>query len=306
MSKPRVRYPKFHWWSEMFKSMRRTPYQGIVAILALGFTFYALTIFALLAGASEIALRVLEAKPQVTVFFSEGKEPSAQQVDQIKQQLQNMVELEEFRFISQQQAWEIYTGSAGENTVLLQYVTPDNLPASIEVSTKNAADLSRVADFLTTLPNVDDIYYEEEVIAQLTKWTRAVRRIGLENILFLSLLSFLFIFIVMGMKIAMRRSEIQILKLVGASRGFITKPLILEGMMYGALGALLGFGAAFTRLLYAVPMIIELIGNLNWEIISSPWVWQLFVVIIVGELIIGSTLAGLASWWAVNRYLKRF
>lgn len=292
-------------FADAWKNIRRAPYQAWVAILALGCTFYAVTIFALVAIGSEQIIKHFEGKPQIIAFFKVYEDPpEGETVDQIRTQLQQTGKVKELIYVSQEEALQIYRQQNQEDPELLEMVTANILPASIEVSTNSPEDQYEIYQLLESYQSVDEVIYQQDVIKELTKWTGSIRKIGIENVGVLGVLSFLFIVVIMGMKVSQKRAEIRILRLVGATSGYIVRPYLLEGLFYGFIGAILGWGAAYTRILYATPFLIELFTSLGGlPITLSP---IKMITILAAELCIAILLTIFASWVAVSRYLNRY
>ena len=75
--------------------------------------------------------------------------------------------------------------------------------------------------------------FQKDVVDTLLAWTNAIRIVGGSLAVILAFDSLLIIMTVIGMKIALKREEIEILNLVGASPWYIRMPFVLEGGMYG-------------------------------------------------------------------------
>ncbi len=286
---------------DVWHSIRRSPYQTMVALLMLMFTFYTVTIFALIALGTHEVIRFMEAKPQVTAFFSEP--PDSEQLGDLRRQLEQVGELKDFRYVSQEEAYKIYQEQNQDDPILLEMVVANILPSSVEVSSESPQDLQRMAQLLGENESIEDLIYPKQVVDEFVKWTTSIRTMGLENAVFLGLLSFLLIFVTMGVKVAMRKREIGILQLVGASRWYIRRPFVLEAMFYGFFGALLGWGAAYTRLLYATPFLINLfqpIGGLPEAF--SPITMLMLLGVEIGLALVGAVIA---TSLAVSKFLAR-
>jgi cell division transport system permease protein len=116
---------------------------------------------------------------------------------------------------------------------------PSNpLPDSIEVRVANARDVRAVADAVRSLAGVDEVAYGATVVERLVALTRAVRVAGIALAALLSAAALLIIVNTIRLTIAARRQEIEIMTLVGATRGFIRGPFIVEGVLQGSLAAL--------------------------------------------------------------------
>lgn len=280
--------------------LRRSPYQSLASIIVLTLSMVIMTIFSLVAGGAEISLKSLESQPQVIAFFNQP--PSEQELQQLKELIKGVDSIKDIKYVDQEQALKKYQADNQDNPLLLEMVTADILPASIEVSTENPEKLSDVAKILNNQENVDEVIYQKDVINQLIQWTKFIRSFGIGLIITLSITSFFTVFIIIGMKISNRRKEVEILKLLGANSGYIQIPFILEAWIYGIVGSILGWGITYIILLYTTPYMLDLFWNL--KLIPVP-VHMMLKLVGIEVLVVGFWCI-LASTWAVNRYLKRF
>jgi len=288
--------------NEHFKTtwthLRRSPYQSLSAVLIMFLTFFIATSFVLTAAGFQVILRYFETRPQVTAFFKD--DTAQQQIDLLQAELVQSGKVEETKYISKEEALEIYKQQNKEDPLLLEMVTANILPASLEVSTNDISGLSPVANILREDPNVEEVIFQEDIVQALYQWTGTIRKIGIGLIGALSLTSFLIILVIIGMKITIRKAEIEILQLIGASTGYIRAPFLLEGIFYGAVGAILAWGLAYLLLLYATPFIVKFLSGI--PVLPVP---AYFMLIILGvEVLTGIIIGSFGSLIAVKRYLK--
>ena len=281
-----------------WKHTRRSPYQSLAAVLIMFLTFFIATIFTLAAGGSQIVLRYFESRPQVTAFFKD--EISTQQIDMLKAKLGQTEKVEETKFISKEEALAIYREQNKDEPLLLEMVTANILPASLEVSIKNITDIDQVAGIMKNDSIVEEVVFQEDVVEALYRWTGSIRKIGIGLISVLSFVSFLIILVIIGMKITIRKSEIEILQLIGASNAYIRAPFVLEGIIYGVSGAVVAWGLSYILLLYATPFIIKFLVGI--PVLPVPYYFMLIVLGI--EMLAGLIIGSLGSFIAVRRYLK--
>ena len=117
----------------------------------------------------------------------------------------------------------------------------------------------------------------------------------------LGVASFLILIVIIGMRMATRKGEIEILNLIGATPGFIRSPIVIEALIYCFAGVLLGFLLAFLFWLFVTPNLIAYFGEISILPKGTLDFVILFVAILVGELAIGSLLALFGSMLAVSR-----
>ena len=278
--------------------IRRSPYQALAAIGIMVLTFFMATIVVLLATGSQKLLTYFETRPQVTAFLKD--EVKMEEADKLKEKLNQTGKVKEIKYVSKEEALEIYKEQNKADPLLLEMVTANILPASLEISTSDLSHLSEIAQLLRQEPGVEEVIFQEDVVKSLKTWTDNIRRIGLVLVSFLGLISFLIILIIIGMKVALRKEEVGTLRLIGATGGYVRIPFVLEGIFYGGLGAFLGWGIAFLLLLYSTPLLVEFLAGI--PLLPVP---LLFVFGLLGiEILIGILIGSLGSILAVKKYLK--
>ncbi len=281
-----------------WKHIRRHPYQALAAVFIMMLTFLAISVFSFVVVGSSVIIRHFESKPQVTAFFKE--EAKQENIDELRAGLEQTGKVATIKFVSKKDALQIYKKLNKEDPLLLEFVTEDTLPASMEISTHQLEDLAAVSGVLKNSPQVSDVVYQKDVIATLSVWTNAIRIVGIALITLLSLVSVFVMVTVIGFKVSQKKEEIEIMRLLSATGWYIRWPFIFEGILYGALGTLLGWFIASGALIYASPYLESFLKGIPLLPVSP-----LFLVGLLGtELLIAVILGVLASSLAVFRYLK--
>lgn len=278
--------------------IRRSPYQALAAVLLTMQTFFVISIFTyVILGSTEI-IQYLESKPQVSAFFKD--EAQQENIDALKDQLMATGKVSGIKFVSKQDALKIYKEQNKDDPLLLELVTEDFLPASFDISAKNIADLASISDTLKSSPLVSDVVFPKDVVAGLKTWTDAIRKIGVALIVMLAVDSVLVMAIIIGIKIAQKKEEIEIMRLIGATGWYIRRPFILEGILYGIFGAFLGWTASVLVVLYSRQAVFAFFTGVPLTY-STP---NTMLFILGAELILAVMLGIFVSFFAVLRYLK--
>ena len=280
------------------KHIRRSPYQSMAAIFIMMLTFLSITVFAFIVFGSSAVISFFESKPQVTAFFKD--EAKQQDVDQLKLQINQTGLVASTKYVSKSDALEIYKEQNKDDPLLLDLVTSDILPASLEISTTKIEDMGVVSDTLKKSPYVSEVIYQKDIVSTLSKWTNAIRIVGVTLIAVLALVSIFIMMTVIGFKVSQKKDEIEIMKLLSATNWYIRWPFILEGIFYGVLGTLIGWTVASVGLLYASPYLETFLHGIP-VLPVSPF---FLVGLLFGELVIAVVLGVIASYLAVLRYLK--
>lgn len=293
--------------SDAWKHIRRSPYHSTAAVLTMFLTMLLAGLFFLTTVGSSYILGYFESKPQITVFFSDNATSS--EATTLQTTLEGTGKVSSVTYVSKEEALTIYREQNKNDPLLLEMVTADILPASLEVSALDPAYLTELEPVIKQGQGVEEVVFQKDVVDALLKWTNAIRIVGGVLVGLFALNSLLIVMTVIGMKIALKKDEIEILTLVGASPWYIRAPFVLEGGAYGAGGALVSWIIITGLLIWLQPVIlgflgtIPLIGSLFTSVLSQTFLlfsgsFFLFLVLV------GFTLGAIGSLIALARYLK--
>jgi cell division transport system permease protein len=280
-------------------TMRRSPYQSLASILILSFTFFVAYSFSFFLVGSEVVLSFFETRPQVIAFFE--IEANNSEINEIGKSMQEKDYVSGVELVSKEEALSIYQAENKDDPLLLELVTAQILPASIEVSGNTIEDLPRIKKDLDEFDNVDEVILQQDVLDSLSSWTTSMRFVGLVSVALLSFISLLIMVVVIGMKVVAKRPAIAIMRLIGATKWFIKSPFVFEGMMYGVVSSLIGWGLSYVGLLYITPWLKEFLGTI--PVFPIPQAFYAFQISI-GSLL-GILLGAFAGSIAVGRLIKK-
>lgn len=281
-----------------WRNIRRSPYQAIAAVFVMTLTFLFISFFTFLLYGSTKAISYFESRPQVTAFFR--NEVKQADIDNLRESLMTTNKISSVKFVSKQDALKIYREQNKSDPLLLELVTADILPASLEISTIKIEDLSGINSMLKDSPLVSEVVFQRDVVSVLTSWTNALRSIGFGLIIVLSLVSIFIMVIIIGIKISQKKQDIEIMRLIGAGGWYIRWPFMFEGIFYGTFGALLGWLISTGALWYATPFLQSFLKGI--PIFPLPLIF-LFGLLGI-EILVAIVLGTLSSFVAVLRYLK--
>lgn len=280
------------------RNIQRTPVQAITAVMVMFLTFLVMLIFLLLAAGSQQALRFFESRPQAIAFFKEGT--TDQDIAAIENALKQESRVVKTKYVTKEEALKIYQEANKAEPLLTELVTAKILPASLEISTRSPDDLAPVAELLSREPVVEQVFLPKDVIKNLTSATSIIRLVGGSVVIFLMIFATLIILMIIGFKIRLRRNEIEIMRLLGASPSFIRNPFILEGMFYGVVGSVFSWVIVYALLWYLTPFLQGYLGELKLLPVNPVFMLALLASSLLSACIIGA----LGSLGAVRRYLK--
>ena len=184
------------------------------------------------------------------------------------------------------------------------------LPASIDIELSDPQLVEQVASSLLSNATyqkisedpsnpADSVKYGEKTVERLFALTNYVRYVGIALVGLLVFIALVFINNTIRLAILARRKEIAIMRLVGASNGFIRGPFLMEGALHAIIGSLLAVGCLELLRNFALPRLQSALMFLNFDIALNMFL-LIYAVLIVSGLFIG--LVGSAL--AMRRYLK--
>ncbi|KKP57449.1 MAG: hypothetical protein UR52_C0031G0004 [Candidatus Gottesmanbacteria bacterium GW2011_GWA1_34_13] len=285
-------------FNHAWKHIRRSPYQAFAAIATMTLMFIITGLFTVISFGSMILLNYFEQKPQIIVFFNDTKKE--EDIKKLQDKLLNMDKVSTVKFVSKDEALAIYKEQFKKDPMLLEMVSADILPASIEVSAKKIEYLPELATTLKNEPDIIETVFPEDVVNLLMSWIGTIRKIGLGVVVFLAIVSLFTVFTVVSMKIALKKEEVEIIQLVGGSKGYVRGPFILEGIIYGIFGAIIGWGVNVIIILSSTPILSSVFTGIPLFPVTTIF----YGALLGGMLILGTILGSLASFLALNRYLK--
>lgn len=285
--------------STALTAMRRSPYQTMVAIVMVSLTCLVAYAFSLMLLGAQTVLAYFETQPQVIAFFD--LTTTSEQITQAEQAMRQKDYVKEVSVVSKEQALELYRQDKEDDPLLLELVSAEILPASIEVSGKTVNDLEQIRNDLQSQSGIEEVVFQRDIIDSLGTWTKSLRYIGLGLSTLLGLTSFLIVMVVIGIKITAKRQAIYVMRIIGASQWYIKRPFMVEGMLYGVVGSVIGWSLMYGCLLYLTPWLRAFLSPaplfpIPWQVLAVQFVAGSGVAVIIGMF---------ASLTASQRLIRR-
>ncbi len=236
---------------EALHSFRRTPVLSLLSVAAIAFSLFTTGLYGLVALNFSSALEDLAERVEIVAFLMRGT--PAESVTLASQDIAAFPEVLEVSFVSEDQALEQAQRELVEFREAYKDLAMNPLPASLEIRLKpehrNSRAVRAVADRLAGFPFIDDVRYGREWVERLDSLRRLATLVQLVIGLAFAVVAVAIIGVTIRITVFQRAGEIAIMRLVGATNGFIRGPFVLEGALKGVLGgaaALLLCWAGFT------------------------------------------------------------
>lgn len=291
--------------------IRRSPFQALSASFVLTLTFFVATVVSVFVYSSSRLLTYFETRPQVIAFIK--SDASDADIASLQHKLEANPHVQDVVYVSKEEALSIYKNATSDNPKLGELVSPSIFPASLEFSVTDLAFTQSTIDEVKSESIVDSVGFTaalggessmNEVISRLKTFTSYVRvgGLGLAGLLFAS--SLVVLFVITSMRVVGRRDEVEILNLIGATKGFIRSPLVIEAFIYTIFGVMVGWAIAFISVLYLSPTLVNYFSPIPVLPKDVLGIFELFGIILGIEVLAGSALALLGSLIAVSRVKK--
>ncbi len=275
---------------EAIRAFNRAPMLSMLSVTTIAFSLFAFGLFGLVALNLRNALQQVEDRVEVRGFISAGTSPEA--VSAAVDDVALFPEVGSVKLVTEAQALERARRELREFTDVFE---EGLLPASIEVRMKpglrDPETVRTVAKRLENYDFIDDVRFGEEWVENLHRLRNIATGAGLALGVTFALVAIIIIGSTIRMAVLARSREIAIMRLVGATDGFIRLPFLIEGAIKGTLGGLLAL-------------------VLTWiaVVVSGRWVLQ--VQFFETSLMFAGILAGagiglLGSALSVGRHLKK-
>jgi len=277
---------------------------GTVAVMTLAlFVFLGLSIFGILADTS---LTILRDKIDISVYFK----PTSSEDDilQVKRSLESLAEVKSVEYISRDRALEIFKERHQDDETISQAITileENPLSASINIKAHDPREYPVITAYLNNenlSDLVDQVTYNQNqlVINRLVSIVQTAQRAGITLIVVLSVVAVFVTLNTIMLAIYSTRDEIGIMRLVGASNKFIRGPYVVQGALYGLMGAFFSVLLMLPLVYAGTPYVSVLMPEMNLQ----SYFYGHLPSLLGYQILLGIILGTVSSYIAVRRYLK--
>lgn len=224
-------------------AFRKAPLLSVLSVLTIAFSLFAFALFGLVAINIRSALEGVEERVEIRAFIADGT--STDEIAAAAVEIARYAEVQRAAVITQAEALERARRELGEfRDVFEEGVLPASIDVRLRPGARDPRSVAAVASRISTITFVDDVRYGEEWITQLHKLRNIAGATGIALGLAFATVAVIIIGATIRMTVLARSREIMIMRLVGATDGFIRRPFLIEGFTKGILGGILAL--AFT------------------------------------------------------------
>lgn len=279
------------------------------AVITIFLSLFIIGLFIVGSAMINAVIGTVEQEVTINAFIADEASDDAVQAFQTK--LEGWGNVEEVQFKSKEDALASYGDSYSTNAdATISALDGQNpLPRSYTIKMDDPSLVAETAQRIKDDPDfqqiVDEgdvnrsVLYGQEEVSRLFQVTDYIRIAAVVLVALLTFVAFIFINNTIRLSITARRREIAIMRLVGASNGFIRGPFVTEGILQALLGALLAIGALELVRNLLIPQVQAGINFFNFEI---PM--QIYLVTYGSLVLVGIVIGLFGSAIAMRRYLK--
>lgn len=278
---------------EALLAFRRAPLLSALSVTTIAFSLFVLGLFGLVAVNLRQALRGVAERVEIVAYVLPGTQ--IETVTLAEQDIEAFPEVLSADYVPEDSALARARRELVEFRDLLREMERNPLPSSIEVRLKpgyqDATHVNAVAERLRSFSFVDDVRYGRDWVEKLDRLRGLAAAVGVVVGAAFAVVAVIIIGTTIRMAVLQRSREIAIMRLVGATDGFIRRPFLLQGALKGLLGGLVAVGLS-----YAAYVLI------NRFLIASSFFTALQALAVV---VFGTVIGLMGSLLSVGRHLRR-
>jgi len=274
-------------------TFKRAPLLSALSVTTIAFSLFVLGLFGLVVVNLQDALRAIEERVEIVAYILPGT--PAEATAQALKDIQAFPEVQAANYVSEDDALARARAELVELRDVMEELERNPLPASIDVKLKpgfrDADHVSIVAERMRGFGFVDDVRFGRDWVENVDRLRGLAAAVGIVVGAAFAVVAIIIIGTTIRMAVLQRSREIAIMRLVGATDGFIRRPFLLQGAIKGLLGGGVAIGLSFAAYLL-----------INRYLLQSAFFTQEQAAAIVA---FGAVIGLVGSAMSVGRHLKR-
>lgn len=293
----------FYLMRQGLKNIRRNKMFSLASIATMTACIFLFGLFFAIGTNFRHIVKVAEEGVGVTVFFDEGL--SEEQIQTIGAEIGKRDEVFRMNFVTADQAWEEYQKVYFKDNPALAEGFKDDNPlagsAHYEIYLKDVEHQNTLVDYLESLDGVRRVNHSDVVANTLTDVNMIIAYISVAVIIILLAVAIFLIGNTIAVGIAVRKEEIAIMKLIGATDIFVRAPFIMEGVVIGVVGSAIPLVIIYVLYNKVVLFMAEKFSILSLQFLP---VGQIYTYLVPIALIIGLGVGLFGSITTIRKHLR--
>ncbi|MEO0205955.1 MAG: permease-like cell division protein FtsX [candidate division WOR-3 bacterium] len=274
---------------EGFRTIIRSRSLFILSLLVAAISFYLLSIFGLVTVNLYKMANNLDEKIEIIVFLEERAD-----VQLLKNNIEKINGVQEIIYVSAETALRQLQEEVSETREIVRIFEENPLPASLRIKLepnfRTTKGLEEISQKILLLKGVKDTIYGGELVEQLKRITHIMLFFDVGLLLIITLSVIFVIFQTIKLTIFAHATEIEIMKLVGATDAFITIPFVFQGLIQGIFGGIIAY------------ILLIITARIASSFFSIPYFPRMFFF--VASVVFGIIFGIIGSSIALRKFLK--
>ncbi|MGN1156798.1 MAG: permease-like cell division protein FtsX [Agathobacter sp.] len=294
----------FYSIGQGFKNIFRNGMFSLASIATMSACIFMFGLFYILIANINVMVQSVEEGVAITVFFDAGLED--ERIEAIGEDIKKRTEVKEVVFISGEEAWESFKEIYFEgNEDYANGFTENPLEdfANYEVYLKDVSQQTGLVTYIENIEGVREVKQSKAVADTLTQFNKVVSLVSSGIILILLCVAVFLINNTVSVGISVRKEEIGIMKLIGATDFLVRFPFVVEGIIIGLVGAAIPLGLLYVlydKIMVYVAETFSFVGSFMDFV--QPRI--LFSGLIPVALVLGVGIGFFGSIWTIRKHLK--
>lgn len=287
------------------KNIKRNKLFSLASVGTITACIFLIGLFYIIIANFQYMVKEAEEAVGITVFFNE--DTTDERIREIGELIKKRVEVSDIKYTSGEEAWEeyreIYFAEAPELAEGFKDDNPLIKSSHYEIYLNDLNMQQPFVTYLKSLDGVRKVNYSESTANTLTDFARIVGYVSVAIIVILLAVGIFLISNTVMIGITVRREEIRIMKLIGATDVFVRLPFIIEGIVIGLMGAVIPVIALMLLYQKVIVYLMSQFQSFTSKVtfISSS---DIFTVVVPMALIIGAGIGFVGSMITIRKHLK--
>lgn len=292
-------YGIFYFIAEAFRGLRANSIVNLLAVGTISMAMLIVGFFLLIYFNVQTAVNSLGERIEMSVYLKDGL--TAHEKDFLLSRIKAEPGVKKAAYLSKAEALTLFKKELKGQEALIQGLSDNPLPDSYEINIdRRYADAQRLevmAKKFSAYPGVEDVSYGKQGAEMLTGLYTMLTYGGTALAILLGVSVVFIISNSVRLALYSRGQEIELMQWIGATRGFIQGPFLIEGMLLAVLGSALAVGVLAAVFYSLPPEVIIFFSRPNGLDFLPP--------VVIATVIFGGGLLGLAGGLvSVNKFLK--
>ena len=293
-SKPDIAY----FFKEGISGIRLHGLMSFAAVTVIAACLLIISTFALVAYNIDVLIDGLASQNEIAVFVDETL--SREEAQALADSLASVPNVSSVTFIPKEEAFENYLDMLGEDAYVMEDLREDNpLRDEYRVVMTDVARHDETVEAIKDVTGVAATNSEKEISDRLIQMKNIVNAVSYALMALLGAVSVFIISNTVRLAMFARREEISIMKMVGATDGFIRAPFVIEGAVLGLLSGVFAFLAEWGGYEYIATKLVESSGI--FDMVAFAAVWKGLLPVMIG---VGVVIGILGSVLTIRKFLK--